>query len=328
MKPAVWTALVILVAGCGAIVGLPDLIEFGPAPEGVDASATTDATVRPPFKLSGRGCVGLDAGCGDPPESCCAATLVDGGEFFLGYDGVPDGGFDRKEWSATLPTFVLDTFEVTVGRFRAFVDSYVLPTSNVREAFGGAAAGWDSVSRPDGAVLRSCGPGSTWTDEPADHEDMPINCVTWFDAIAFCEWDGGQLATDARWAYAAAGGREQREYPWGAPAIGHDLASYDADAAAPPQRVGSFPRGSGLWGQMDLAGNLAEWVIDWYAPYLPSCNDCFLTQPDARRWRVVRGGAFADPAPALRVAARSGATPQTRSALYGFRCARDAPPTR
>jgi|SRR5580704_4705762 sulfatase modifying factor 1 len=79
--------------------------------------------------------------------------------------------------------------------------------------------GWgpsdDANVSPTDAHLSSCSPAATWTPSPSGSENLPINCVDWAEAYAFCIWDGGFLPSDAEWEYAAAGGSEQREYPWG-----------------------------------------------------------------------------------------------------------------
>ena len=127
-----------------------------------------------------------------------------------------------------------------------------------------------------------------------------MNCIDWYEAYAFCIWDGGFLPSEAEWEAAAAGGPEQRAYPWGSAAPTGDLylisdCDYPAGATgcsgvANIAPVGTAMLGAGRWGQLDLAGELAEWTLDYYAPYVDPCTDCvFLTDYS---YRVVRGGSF------------------------------------
>src|SRR5208337_5658772 len=82
----------------------------------------------------------------------------------------------------------------------------------------GWQAAWESYVTPTNASLACT--GMTWTSAPGTQETLPINCVNWYAAYAFCIWDGGFLPREAEWEYAAAGGSEQREYPWGSAAPG------------------------------------------------------------------------------------------------------------
>jgi formylglycine-generating enzyme len=180
----------------------------------------------------------------------------------------------------------------------------------------------------------------TWTDATGTNEALPMNCITWYEAFAFCAWDGGYLPTEAEWNYAAAGGSEQRAYPWSNPAssvtIGCSYANYKINTPAGmycvnlttggTNRVGSeSPEGDGRWGHSDLAGNVGEWTLDWYAsPYASECNNCAnLTDASSR---VRRGGNFDFEASGLRGALRSSNyTPTTRRSIIGVRCARSVP---
>jgi formylglycine-generating enzyme required for sulfatase activity len=176
----------------------------------------------------------------------------------------------------------------------------------------------------------------TWTDAAGANESLPINCIDWFTAMAFCIWDGGFLPTEAEWNYASAGGSEQRAYPWSSPpgslAIDCSYANYYDGAAYctnPPSgavnRVGSeSPEGDGKWGHADLGGDVWEWTLDWYAStYGDPCVDCANLIPASSR--VVRGGFFGLDASTLRGAFRNGAAaPSRRGVDVGVRCARSA----
>ena len=137
-----------------------------------------------------------------------------------------------------MSTFRLDKYLVTVGRFRQFVAAWNngagwLPAAGSGKhthlngglglANSGAAGtyetGWvatdDSEIAPTDANLDCDSAYNTWTSSAGTQENLPINCVNWWEAYAFCIWDGGFLPSEAEWEYAAAGGSQQREYPWG-----------------------------------------------------------------------------------------------------------------
>jgi hypothetical protein len=97
-----------------------------------------------------------------------------------------------------------------------------------------AAAGYQSVAAEDGwDTSQTIGVRSldmTWTDTVGPNENLPMNCVPWYKAFAFCVWDGGRLPTEAEWNYAATGGNEQRKYPWGSTAPDDALAVFNCQA--------------------------------------------------------------------------------------------------
>ena len=194
-------------------------------------------------------------------------------------------------------------------------------------------SGWQSAwnaSLPasKAALLERVGCDSsfqTWTDTATTEEQIPMNCVDWFTAFAFCAWDGGRLPTEVEWEYAATGGSEDRLYPWGSadPSLleNEGLASDIYSDNSPFIPAGSHPSGNGRWGHRDLAGSLWEWTFDGYAAYTTAaCDDCARVAASAKR--VLRGGYWYNYKEYLPAAYRGAAPPTTLDSGYGFRCAR------
>ncbi len=274
-------------------------------------------------------------------ESCCASTRVPGGTFMMGRgdtgtDACPDREScypeEQPEHEVTLDAFYLDKYEVTVGRFREFVEQYygTAPTAGAGAHPSIPGTGWDSawnaeLPADEATLVTSLNCFATyqkWTNEVGDNEAKPIDCVSWYEAFAFCIWDGGRLPTEAEWEFAAAGGDENRLYPWGATAPDCALAnSYECTDDVDP--VGSHT-GIGRWGHHDLAGNAWEWTFDWYDRTWYSnasavgTNACNTTEAFDR---VVRGSHL-DYTTLLRSAFRTHDNPTARSLGTGFRCAR------
>ena len=343
------------------------------ATEGAADTAVDGAIeAAPPVEAGGPPSCSGDGGpgvtiCGALGDNCCNSFLGEGGPFSRAFDAGPDGGATALSAPATVSSFRLDEYEVTVGRFRQFVagthagwkpdagagiHTQVNGGKGLEQVGQGTTTcetGWDPVwdstmSQPDGTgagfwdtTLESCSP-STWTTNPGSQENLPLNCVNWFEAYAFCIWDGGFLPSSAEWEYAALGGSLEREYPWGSadPGVTSDYAIYgceypdgggETDATGTCNSVsniapvGSAPLGAGRWGQLDLAGNLHEEVFDYYfLDYISPCTDCAELVPASTR--VAPGGSFLVGAGALLGQYRAWYPPASRDQKGGVRCAR------
>jgi formylglycine-generating enzyme required for sulfatase activity len=229
--------------------------------------------------------------------------------------------------NATVAEHRLDRYEATVGRFRNFVEHYAgAPHPESGQHPWVVASGWRSewdmnMPADAGALVEAlaCDSGASFSPTPGGLDALPVNCVTWFEAFAFCAWDGARLPTEAEWEYAASGGALERSFPWGEEAPGATTALFDASEL---ELVGAKPDGAGHYQQLDLAGSLSEWGFDWFGPYAGPCSNCALAEGGTER--VVRGGSFLSDDPGeLRASARRAAAPDTRSRSLGFRCARE-----
>ncbi|MDC0680265.1 formylglycine-generating enzyme family protein [Sorangium atrum] len=272
--------------------------------------------------------------CGPPPGiSCCDSREVPGGTFNRN---------NNPAFAASVSSFHLDTFEITVGRFRAFMESgHGVRTSPPAAAAGehpkipgsGWQSAWNEALRPDvtslSAALSCTSSTATWTPAAGRNEALPINCITWYEAFAFCVWDRGRLPTDAEWNYAAVGGNMQRKFPWG-DMITHDHASYACAAPCALSsllEVGSLPLGRGRWGQFDLSGNVSEWALDWAVNYtVPWSDQAQISDVAGDNQRTRRGGYYASDDYTVSNAHRGTDPPTVRGPWTSARCARDLPP--
>jgi formylglycine-generating enzyme required for sulfatase activity len=336
---------------CAAILGLPDpsfdtagdaeevaadgTPADGSIPEAAleaNAPSAPDGWGAPP-SCEGENGAGIST-CGpDGGESCCATELVVGGTYNRSND---------PSSPATASSFRLDRFEVTVARFRRFFNAVLAGwtpdagsgkhthlnrgygLANVADA-GGYEQGWDGVWTLEAGsasswdvLLESCLPANTgtWTMSHIGNEDLPIVCETWYEAYAFCIWDGAFLPSEAEWNFAAAGGSEQLQYPWG-DAAPDCLHANSLGCVGSANRVGRVsPTGDGRWLQADLAGNVREWTMDSYAPYVTPCSDCAYLGPNGSR--AVRDFSYRTVPTSLRSDWGLGG----RIGDIGFRCAR------
>ena len=323
-------------------------LEAEPAP----ASARAPVVPARAIPSCAVGKPGAGRSCGtDGTDDCCASAVVPGGSFIRSHDGIQ---CKNPEYPATVGDFELDVHEVTVGRFRAFLDAGQGTQSAPPDPGAGTHpklpdSGWspawnDELAESRAALERelACAPGASWTSKPGANETLPINCLTFYEAAAFCAWDGGFLPTEAERDYVASGGDEQRVFPWSTPPdsmqISPDHAVYAVLGTAP---VGTHRDGDGRWGHADLAGNVWEWTLDEVelAKVLPTegaefcapsgmpvpCNDCAATGVGTAR--VLRGGGWGLPERGLSVAIRRGGEPDERHHVFGVRCARPLAPT-
>ena len=157
-----------------------------------------------------------------------------------------------------------------------------------------------------------------------DHfsDETPVQGINWLDADVYCRWVGGQLPTEAQWEYAARG-PDGRRFPWGDSPPDGSLANFDRNVGTTTP-VGHYPAGASWVGALDMAGNVQEWVADWYdSDYYSSSPHDNPTGPvsgNFNNFKVLRGGSWGGGARYVRGAYRYNVSASVRSHFIGFRC--------
>ena len=256
-------------------------------------------------------------------------VLIPAGEFQMGSNSYNDA---KPVHTVYVDAFYMDVYEVTNAQFKAFVD---------------ANPQWRKARIPSnyhGAPYLSRWSGNSY---PSGQDDYPVICGSWYAAMAYAEWAGKRLPTEAEWEKAARGGLQGQRYPWGNE-IDANKANY-GDNLRGFTAVGSY--GANGYGLYDMAGNMWEWCLDAYdADFYarsprqnPLAGEMTLREVSVNyrnvtTWRVMRGGSWLNLARGLRVASRAGYPPGSggrpvsfsshpNSEMYfGFRCAMDVTP--
>lgn len=225
-------------------------------------------------------------------------VLVPAGEFVMGSDkGDEDEAPVHRVY---LNAFYIDKFEVTNGRFAKYVEAI--------------------QSEPPW--------GFTDKETPLIHAEHPVRWVNWMDAMGYCLWKGKRLPTEAEWEKAARG-TDERVYPWGndPPTPVHAVYGLKEGGAETVSVIGNHHMGQSPYGVQDLAGNLYEWVMDWYDEdyYSSFINSPAINPrgPNEGTAKVQRGGSYINAPYRLRSSFRTKSDPTENDPNVGFRCAQD-----
>ena len=270
------------------------------------------------------------------PIDGAVLVYVPEGEFLMGGEDDDARDDEKTQHLVYLDAYWIYQHPVTNAQFAAFVEASGHQTTAEETGWARVFDGqhWEET---DGAYWGAPqGPGSSI----ADKGDHPVVQVSWYDAVAYCDWAEGRLPTEAEWEKAARG-TDGRRYPWGDGPVNADRANYcdvncpltwaDTDQDDGYERtspVGSYPAGASPYGALDMAGNVMEWLADWYAEdYYTLSPDENPIGPSSGLMRVVRGGSWYDNEAILRVSNRGRNFPDNWFIdFYGFRCMRPEAP--
>ncbi len=298
-----------------------------PLPAGEVARATTENNIPAPSNTTGPA---ARAAPSQTPESESIATvvptarpaasidsmvLIPAGSFQMGSEDAQSDSDESPVHTVFLDAFYMDIYEVTNEQFSAFL------TEQGNQTKSGAS--WYSLIQAHPHLQLN---GAVWSVD-GGFADHPVGGVTWFGAQAYCELRGARLPTEAEWEKAARGGLEGMAYPWGNNTstctfgASNGAQRFGCDGETAP--VGSFTlNGYGLY---DMAGNMYEWVADWYDPgYYESQSEWNNPSgPASGLFKSFRGGAWYALEANLRVAFRGDKinSPTYTDSGFGFRCA-------
>ncbi|MFA6583643.1 MAG: SUMF1/EgtB/PvdO family nonheme iron enzyme [Elusimicrobiaceae bacterium] len=231
-----------------------------------------------------------------------AAPAAPAGMAGIGYSKAWIGSGSNRHMVELSP-YVIDKDEVTVYQYKKCVDA-------------------NRCTAPQNSKT-----GCNWGEE--GKEINPMNCLTWLDANTYCMWQGKRLPTEAEWERAAKGLTENL-YPWGNKEPDCSLAVVASpDGRGGCGRDGTWPVGSQIqdrspYGVMDMAGNVSEFINDWYNNTYDTAAVKDPMGPSFGTFKVVRGGSWQSKASAANITSRNLNPLNSWSTTIGFRCARSA----
>ncbi len=222
---------------------------------------------------------------------------IPAGEFAMGSDGRQALEDERPMHRVWVDDFSMDLHEVTTAQYAVFLTA----TNRL------APWQWNTV-------------------DLSQHRDRPVIGVDWSDADAYCQWKGKRLPTEAEWEKSAKG-TDGRLYPWGNQVPTKDLANFALGARFSYSQVLmpvlSYEQGKSPYGLYQMAGNVGEWVQDWYAAnYYETSPDRNPQGSEQGQFKVLRGGSWSDLPKYLLTYGRFKLPPETRNSYTGFRCAK------
>ncbi len=232
-----------------------------------------------------------------PAPGETAMADIPEGFFVMGFDGTQALEDERPSHRVWLDAFSMDVHEVTTAQYASFL------------AATGRSVPWQ------------------WeTVDLSQHGERPVIGVDWHDAQAYCQWKGKRLPTEAEWEKAARG-TDGRLYPWGNQVPTKELANFALGARFSYSQVllpvRSYEQGKSPYGLYQMAGNVYEWVQDWYATnYYDTSPDRNPQGPGQGQFKVMRGGSWSDLPKYLLTYGRFKLPPETRNSYTGFRCAK------
>ena len=224
------------------------------------------------------------------PRDHMSQVYVPAGQFMMGSVNLPD----TAPHKVTLHGYWIDQFTVTNTMYRLCIQA-------------GKCQRTASVD--------------TYLNDPA-YADYPVHYINWYDAAAFCAWEGGRLPTEAEWEKAARGPQGFR-YPWGNERPDPSLLNYNGQFGV-PRPAYDYWTGMSPYGLLNMAGNVQQWVADWYgADYYTHSPDQDPTGPPGGELKVLRGGGFWDNATEVQTYYRFRHDPTSAGAHRGVRCVED-----
>lgn len=274
---------VLAVASCGTESGgaanAAECVDGGGTGH-VPSTPDADGAAPPVGEADG----GLPADGGAQPPAPAGMVSIPAGTFMI---GSTNSAWSQPVTQRKVAAFFIDKTEVTAGQYAACVADHECTAAGDFPWCNGGVAG---------------------------KEDHPINCVTWLQAVVYCQWAGKRLPSETEWEYAARG-TDNRLFPWGsaAPTAGSNLLCWNKEDGT--CAVGSYPAGASPFGVLDMAGNVTEWTSNLFTQDYASVPTTDERVARDVPWRFT-------PADKWDVATRSKLPPTTVMDMVGFRCAK------